>query len=174
MDLMIGFFVLIMIFTSSIWLWDTAREKMYLAESRNQLELTARNAAYSLLQTVGDPPNWYRLADINETSVYSLGIGRNRPWFINEEKAKLLATLNNTHYDLFKKILTVRNNEFFLNVSRYNTTDKQFYEVSVVGKRPSASAEQVVRIERFGLSDYDGSWSKFIMYVWKKCKGAYC
>lgn len=175
-DVIIAVFVLIMILTSSVWLWDTAREKIYLAEERNNLELTARNAIYTLIQTVGDPPTWHQLnnVDTNETNIYSLGIGKNRPWFISEDKAIRLKDINDTKYQMIKKILTVRNNDFYLNISKYNNINKKYENFVLIGKSPPQSAEQIIRIERIGLSDVDKSWMKIIIYVWKGCKGSYC
>ena len=165
LDVMVAFFVLVMILSSALWLWNTAREKLQQAESRNDLELKARNAIYSLIQTVGDPPAWNKLSVINDTTVHSFGIGKNRPWFIDEEKAIKLSSINDTHYDLIKKILTIRKNDFYLNVSRYNTTTKAYDTIALVGKYPN-NAKEIVRIERLGLND-DMKWMKIIIYVWK-------
>ncbi|MEM4755618.1 MAG: hypothetical protein QW594_00615 [Candidatus Woesearchaeota archaeon] len=175
LDVMIGIFVLITILLSAIWLWDTAREKIYLAESRNDLELSARNAIYSLLQSVGDPPNWHKLAVINQTTVHMIGIGKNRPWYIDEEKAKKLGQVNATSYEMLKTMLTIRGNEFYLNLSRFNqSAANKFTPIASIGKKPNSSAEQVVTIERFGLSDKNKAWVKIDFKVWKPCTGRYC
>ncbi len=174
LDLIVSLFILIMMLLAAVWLWDTAQQKLYLAESRDQLELSMRNAMNSLLQTVGDPPAWNILSVINSTTVKALGIGKNRPWFIDENKTRRLAELNATDYDLIKDILTVRGNELFLNVSKYNETSGTFVPIGIIGRSPNSSAEQVIRIDRYGLSDQDDSWVRITIEVWKTCVGPYC
>ena len=171
-DLIVAVIVFIFILITSAWFWDATKEKMTLTEQRNDLELIAHNAASVLINTVGDPPNWHNI-EFNDSSVYSIGIGKNRPWFIDLDKAK---RLNETDYNLTKRILGIRgpNYEFFLNVSMFNKTSQEFEDVSIAGIFPNESSAFVINIERTMLSDIDDSWVNFKMLVWNKCEGVLC
>ena len=175
-DIVIALVVFIVILLSSAWFWDMTKEKIHLTETRNDLKLVSRNAVSVLMNTVGDPPNWYNLSNFNDNDVYSLGIGKNRPWIVDEDKAIRLSNLNATNYSLMKRILGIRgaSYEFFLNISKYNLSSDSFVNISLSGESPNATAAHVVRIDRFAVSDYDRAWIKLTMLVWSECEGAEC
>ena len=174
-DLVVAVIVFTFILITSAWFWDATKEKMHLSESRNDLELITHNAVSVLINTVGDPPNWHRI-EFNDSSVYSLGIGKNRPWFLDVNKASRLGELNSTDYELIKRMLGIRgaNYEFFLNISKFNKTSEDFEIVSLVGKFPNSSSSNVISISRTMLSDIDDSWVSFNMLVWNLCEGVKC
>ena len=174
-DIIIAMIIFIFIIISSAWFWDTAKEKMHQTEVRNDLELAAHNAVSVLIGTVGDPPNWNNLT-FTDRNIYSLGIGGNRPWIIDEHKASRLGELNATDYDLIKRILGIRGSsyEFYLNISKYNPISKSFSYVSLVGKKPNSSSSHVININRIAISDLDNHWVSFNMQVWNACSGAEC
>lgn len=174
-DIVIAVIVFIFILITSAWFWDSTKEKIHITEVRNDLELISHNAEAVLINTVGDPPNWHNIT-FNNDKVFSIGVGKNRPWFIDENKAIRLQELNESNYDLFKRILGVRgaSYEFFLNISKYNKTLSSFEEISIVGKKPSNLASHVVNINRLALSDKDKSWIFFNLQVWVLCRGAEC
>jgi hypothetical protein len=171
-DLIIAVIIFTFILITSAWFWDSTKEKMHLSEIRNDLELIAHNAVSVLINTIGDPPNWHNIT-FNEDNVFSIGIGKNRPWFIDLNKAK---KLNETDYNLTKKILGIRgpNYEFYLNISMFNKTSLEFEDVSIVGIYPNTSSLHVINVKRTMLSDTDNSWVSFNMLVWNLCEGAQC
>jgi hypothetical protein len=176
-DLIIAVIIFTAILITSAWFWDATKEKMHLSETRNDLELIAHNSVSVLINTVGDPPNWHNIS-FNNDNIYSIGIGKNRPWFIDLNKAKRLQELNSSeeNYELIKKILGIRglNYEFYLNISMFNKTDNSFYDISNVGIFPNSSSSHVISIKRTMLSDVDNSWVSFNMLVWTVCQGAQC
>jgi hypothetical protein len=174
-DLIVAVIVFTFILITSAWFWDATKEKMHLSETRNDLELIAHNAVSVLINTVGDPPNWHNIT-FNESNVYSIGIGKNRPWFIDLNKATRLQELNSTDYETLKKILGVRGPfyEFYLNISKFNKTTSEFEDISLVGIYPNSSSSHVINIKRTMLSDIDRSWVSFNMLVWTVCEGAQC
>ena len=173
--MIIAIFIFITIILSSAWFWDSTKEKMYITETRNDLELVSRNTISVLINTVGDPPNWNNLT-FSEQNIYSIGIGKNRAWVIDEEKAKRLSNLNGTHYQDIKKILGVRGPlyEFYLNISKFNLSSSSFTNIALVGKQPNSSAAHIVRVTRFALSDKDDSWIRMKLLVWNSCRGSEC
>ena len=173
-DFIIALMVFVVLLIASDWAWSTSTENIYFTEGRNDLELLARNAAAMLVQTTGNPSYWNNLSDFNTSAIYSLGLGKNRPWYIDEAKVARLKSLNNTNYTVYKTLLGIRGPgyEFHLNVSKFNGT--AFNNLAIIGKWPNATAENVVRIERVGLSATDQEWIKLIISVWKTCSGATC
>lgn len=172
-DLIMASIIFIFILTTSAWFWDSTKEKMSLSEIRNDLELISHNAVSVLINTVGDPPNWHNI-EFNEENIYSIGIGKNRPWFIDIDKAK---RLSETDYNLTKKILGIRgpNYEFFLNISVFNKTTENFDIISISGIFPNEEDSlNVISIERIMLSEEHDSWINFKILVWNKCEGAQC
>ena len=174
-DIIIAMIIFIFIIISSAWFWDTAKEKMHQTEARNDLELIAYNAVSVLIGTVGDPPNWNNQTFLDR-NIYSIGIGKNRPWIIDEEKASRIGELNATNYNLIKRILGIRGSsyEFYLNISKYNSSSSSFTYLTLAGKKPNSSSSHVINIKRIAISDNDNNWISFKMQIWNACSGAEC
>ena len=66
-----GIFILILLSTASIW--DYSREKILIEETRNDMEIIARNALSVLIETKGSPKNWTAY-EFNQTNINSLGL----------------------------------------------------------------------------------------------------
>ena len=164
--------VFIFIILIVAWFWDSTKEKIDLTEERNDLERVARDAMAVLIGSVGDPPNWNDLT-FDADTIYSIGIGKNRAWLIDENKATRLSE-DPSYYNTTKRILGIRgpNYEMFLNISKYNGTGMQ--DISIVGIKPNSSAKNVVRINRFAISDDDNSWVTISMLIWQHCSGVDC
>lgn len=174
MDFIIALMVFVVLLIASEWVWGAATENIYFTEGRNDLEMLARNAASLLVQTTGDPSYWNNLSDFNTTAIKSLGLGKNRPWYLDESKVEKLHDMNNTNYTTMRTMLGIRGPgyQFHLNISKFDGA--AFGELALIGKWPNATAENVVKIERVALSGDDLSWMKIIITVWKTCVGATC
>lgn len=178
LDAAIGITVFIVILLSSVWAWDTAREKISLIEARNDLELVARTSASVLMQSPGNPANWdnYTVSDFNTTNIYALGLVKNRQWAIDKNKTIRLMELNSTKYSDIRSILGIKGPgyHFFLNVSLFNRTTNSFQKLAYVGIRANTTADNVVNIERIGWLRNDKNWVRINMQVWRMCSGVTC
>ncbi|MGM5485485.1 MAG: hypothetical protein ACQEP1_06470, partial [Nanobdellota archaeon] len=52
-DLVLAVLIFIIIIISSAWIWDTTKERIYLTESRNEMEFLSGNTVSVLVNTVG-------------------------------------------------------------------------------------------------------------------------
>lgn len=163
MIISLGIFVIILI--ASAWAWDSARERIYLNEQRNDLEMVARNAASSLLETNGNPSDWYNMADFNENTASSIGLAKNIPFFLDMKKVLKLQDLCSLNCTAVKNILGIKGPgyELFINITGYsNGAFGQSYEI---GLKPDSSAEDTVVIERTAADDVQ--WSKVVVIIWR-------
>ncbi len=162
MIIALGIFVFILIVSASVW--DNSRQRIYLAEQRNDLELIARNAMSSLILTPGEPVEWQNLAtgDFNEINVKSIGLINGSAYRLNKDKIKYLTDPN--VYGAAKRILGVMGPgyEFFLEIKAYDGT--QFTENSQGGIAPDMATDVVV-VERGAA--YGSKWAVVRLRVWK-------
>lgn len=193
-DLIVGILAFIFIMIAGIWMWDYSRERMYLVESRADLEILSRNALNVLVQTPGNPSNWTNIAedDFNESNVKSLGLARsisdnnldveekgrsaglikNGYLILDSNKVDTFNTLSSSKYDTYKRLLGILgpNYHFQLKIKQWNGVT---YSTShQIGGTPSSLALNIVRKDRFALMN--DTWTNIAFLVWQECHGPVC
>ena len=161
----IGIFILILL--SAALVWNYSREKISIEETRNDMEIIARNSLAVLIETKGNPTNWTDY-DFNQTDIYSLGLA-DEFLLLNSTK---INSLSSADYSTAKTILGIlgSNYEFRLNIDTWNGAS--YISNYTIGTAPNATASEVVNIERFVL--LDDLWAKTTMKLWKSCEDATC
>jgi len=161
----IGMFILILLSTALIW--NYSREKIAIEETRNDMEIIARNALSVLIETTGKPSNWTDYT-FNPTNIYSLGIADE---FLVLSQTKI-NSLSLADYSTTKTILGILgpNYEFRLNIDVWNGT--AYASNYTIGLLPDSTASEVVNIERFAL--LDNIWAKANIKLWKSCEDITC
>ena len=187
-DLVVAILLFITIIISSIYIWDYSKERIFLAEKRNNLNLLARNTLSSLVETSGNPSNWSSIpeTEFNENNILSLGLlkshslnnydqikksrsgalGLNNLAILDKNKIETLSNFNNTKYETQKKILGLLgpNYNFELQIKKWNETA---FEINYnIGIPPTNESRNIVRLDRFAL--LDDEYVNVIIKVWEK------
>ncbi|MBW2984327.1 hypothetical protein KY361_04385 [Candidatus Woesearchaeota archaeon] len=167
LDVVIAIGIFILILLSAGLIWNYSREKIAIEETRNDMEIIARNALSVLIETKGNPNNWTSYA-FNESNIKSLGLADE---FLEVDSTKI-SSLSSADYSTAKTILGILgpNYEFGLDIDIWNGTD--YTANYTIGLPPNATASEVVKAERFVL--LDNSWTKATMKLWKSCEDATC
>lgn len=162
----IGIFIIIMV--SAMWIWDYSREKVYLTELREDLELAARTALSSLVETPGNPASWHNDQDsFNTTEVNSLGLSRGRPWVLLDDKVQSLQDWYPSDNQTCKELLGIQGYGYHLQMWKYNGgfPEDPDYEA---GSSPTGTYN-VVRVQRLALLSEGAStsWLKIVLELWE-------
>jgi hypothetical protein len=193
-DIVIAVGIFLVILITSIWTIDYSREKIYLSEKRNDMELIARNVLSILIEKEGKPSNWSAMSpsEFNSTNVDSIGLAtgnsingydtmwnsnpgggnKNGSWQLDINKVSMFASMNDTKYNhTYKKLLGIIGvgYEFEINISIWNGSGYQLnYTIGVSPK----NASNIINIQRFAM--INRSWSRFDLRLWEKCEGMTC
>ncbi len=174
-DLIIAVIIFTLLFVTIIWLWEYTQQKITLHEKKAEIEMPARIALSSLLQTSGIPSNWsnYSLTDFSSDNIYSIGLSQeNNPWNLDSRKISKLSSLNITKYLEIKKILGLSNPnfEFYIQFSKWNGSAHNLYSSSGISVWTNSTF--VTSIDRYAL--IDGEKSHISMKLWEKCTTPNC
>lgn len=119
-DLMISLVFFVIILLSIAWAWEFSREKMSLAERRNNMNLLAMFSLSALIETPGNPTNWSDLEndDFDESTMKSLGFASSAisPWILDHDKIQKLFELRQTKYETIKNLLGLRGPGYEFNI----------------------------------------------------------
>ncbi|MBW2965949.1 hypothetical protein KY342_02480 [Candidatus Woesearchaeota archaeon] len=167
LDAIIAAGIFILILLSAALIWNYSREKISIEETRNDMEIIARNALSVLIETKGNPKNWTSYT-FNQINIHSIGLAEEF-LILNQTK---INSLSSADYSTAKTILGIlgSNYEFRLNIDTWNGTS--YMPNYTIGTAPNATASEVVNIERFAL--LDNLWAKTTMKLWKSCEDATC
>lgn len=187
-DIVVAILLFITILISSIYIWDYSKEKIFLSEKSNNLNLLARNTLNALVETTGNPSNWSFIAEneFNESNILSLGLlkssslnnynqrekarsgalGCNNLAILDKNKIETLSNYNNTKYETQKKILGLLgpNYNFELQIKKWNGT--AFGINYTIGISPTNESRNIVRLDRFAL--LDDEYTDVTIKVWEK------
>lgn len=194
LDMIVGIISFIIIILIGIWAWDYSNERIYLTETRNDLEIISKNTLNVLLQTPGNPANWTDLQDseINKTNIISLGLAKSKSLnnkdteersrssgltkydylVLDPEKLKKLNDSASLKYSTYKKILGIAGAgyEFQLEIKEWDTDE--FITEYQIGLEPSLNARNIVRSDRFAL--ISNNKAHIILKIWKECTRERC
>lgn len=167
LDVLVAIGIFIFILLSAALIWNYSREKIAIEETRNDLEIIARNSLAVLIETKGDPKNWTAYT-FSQTNILSLGLA-DEFLVLNQTK---ISSLSSANYSAAKTILGILglNYEFSLNVDTWNGTS--YTPNYTIGTAPNATASEVVNIERFVL--LNNKWTKAAIKIWKSCEDITC
>lgn len=167
LDMVIAAGIFILILLSAAALWSYAGEKISIEESRNDMEMIARNSMSSLVETKGNPVNWNDY-EFNSTNIYSLGIA-DEFLVLNESK---ITSLQSSNYDIAKMILGILgpDYEFIINIDTWNGS--AYLDDYEIGIPPNSTASDIVVVERVVL--LNNTWAKTRMKLWKSCEDVTC
>lgn len=169
LDLIIAIGIFIIVLLSISWAWDYTNQKIFSDEKRVDLEIIARNAIASLVETQGNPTDWETLleADFDENNIYSLGLVKNNFGnnVIDANKIQRLDTLDLAKYETYKKILGILgpNYEFQLKIAIWGGAS--YSDLYTVGLAPTATTKRVINIDRMAI--LDTSFAKINIKVWE-------
>lgn len=188
LDLIIAviIFITVIIFISATL--DYSNRKINIQENVNDINFVAENAISSLVESEGNPSNWSLINanDFNETTVFSLGLGKslnfnkddssiksksmslNKNDYLNLDSVKIdrLNTLNATKYIEIKNILGVKGSgyEFELIIKNWNGTS---YDTKYdIGKFPNNNVDFIVKKSRFSL--IENNITLVELKIWKQ------
>jgi len=175
-DLVIAIIIFIILMTTIIWLWEYTHERIFSSEKTAQIDISARIAISSLIETQGNPKNWslFPANEFTEANVHSIGLGKtqyldgNNQWSLDSQKISRLASYTDTNssYSTTKKILGLSNPdyEFYLAFNKWNGSSFAYYSSS--GISASANSTGIISIERYAL--IDGEKAIITLMMWKK------
>ena len=166
-DIFIAVGIFIFILLSAALIWNYSREKIAIEETRNDMEIIARNALAVLIETKGNPKNWTSYT-FNQTNILSLGLSDS---FLALDQTKI-SSLSSANYSTVKTILGIlgSNYEFRLNIDTWNGTT--YISNYTIGLSPNATASEVVKVQRFVL--LNNNWAKAALKLWKSCEAITC
>jgi hypothetical protein len=167
LDTIIASGIFIIILLSAAALWDYAGESIRIEETRNDMEMIARNALSVLIETEGQPSDW-TAQPFNQADIQSLGLADS---FLELDPMKISA-LYSANYTMAKTLLGIigLDYEFGLDIRLWNGTS--YSTGYMVGLLPNVTASEVVREERFSL--VNNTWAKATILLWKSCEDITC
>ncbi len=167
LDIVIAIGIFILILLSTALIWQYSMEKISIEETRNDMEIIARNVLSVLIETKGTPTNWTDYT-FNQTNIQSLGLA-DEFLILNQTKINSLLSAD---YSTAKTILGIlgSNYEFILNMDIWNNS--VYVANYTIGLSPNATASEIVKVERFVL--LDSLWTKATIKLWKSCEDITC
>jgi hypothetical protein len=167
LDMVIACSMFILILLSTAALRDYTGETIRIEETRNDMEMIARNAISVLIETEGQPSNW-TAQPFSQTDMQSLGLADS---FLELDPEKISA-LSSANYSVAKTLLGIigPDYEFCLDIGVWNGTS--YATGYVIGLLPNVTASEVVREERFSL--INNTWAKATIRLWKSCEDITC
>ncbi len=160
----IGLFIIVLI--TIAWSWDITTERIKLNDERTDMEVIAKYAIASLLETPGMPSDWHDNDDawFASKSIGSLGLSSTKPSILNRGKVERLQQLNSTYYQEIKKYLGIRKYDFCLSIYTHDGTSFPKTPAYSIGI-DSSDNEQAVIVNRY--ASLNNQWTKATLKVWK-------
>ena len=167
LDAVIASAIFIFIMLAAAELWQYSREKTFIEETRNDMEVLARNALSMLVETGGKPENWTAY-EFNESNIQSLGLADE---YLQLNSTKI-SSLSGADYPAAKTMLGIQgpNYGFEIEIGKWNGSE--YSANSTIGQSASDVISEVVKVERYVL--LDDSWAKATMSLWKSCEEITC
>jgi len=154
------FAIVLVLFTFSLWLIlkDRVLHVISITEDRREIDEAASDALSQLLETSGRPTNWDRLSTINETTVESIGVAKERN-VLDSEKVEtfvIMAGNGGANYTAVMKLLGLDRSGYRFNFTISNLSGSTIYGVnytpsSNLGNASFSAANTTAFIERFAL-----------------------
>jgi hypothetical protein len=157
-DFLIGFFVLLLVFTLFFSFWYLYESKRQSSFENNELIDFAEKSLTFLISSPGSPGNWTE----NITTIKSLGISDGAG---GVSYNKLRAFIDNSQemYDEFTIFLGISPNDFLFNLYYYNGT--QYELIDSAGKTPSENSVIFVSMRDTLVN---GSLGRAEMFIWRE------
>jgi hypothetical protein len=168
-DVLVAAGIFIIILIAAIYSWDYSREKVYLTDKRNYMETVSMTAFSSLIETSGNPSDWYiDQGSFNTTSVRSLGLARDRPWQLSQDKIEAFRDWYSEHDETFRRLLGLQGLNLHMRFWAYDANFSSSADF-VIGASPTPNVRNLVKLERLallsnGTGDY---WLRIEMDVWE-------
>lgn len=162
-----GIFILILI--SAAYAWDYSREKAYLTDKRDYMEMAARGALSGLIETSGNPSDWHTNQDyLNTSYMKSLGLAKNRPWHLSAEKIQAMQDWYPERNETFKRLLGLQGLNLHMEFWVYDSGFAANADY-VIGSSPGSGIRNIVRLQRTGLfqNDTGDYWLKIVLEIWE-------
>ncbi len=139
LDVLLALGIFLFLFLSSLTIWHLSQERADATYERAQMEIKAKMALMSLLETPGSPGDWY----MNESYI-SLGLISEGDYQLNMVKLQAFQQFNSSYVDVSASLGLVGYEDYFV-VKNSTGVLYQF------GVRPTSMAVNVVHIERLAV-----------------------